>query len=210
MALVTGASRGLGRALALALAPGHHVVAVARTVGALEELDDAIRAKGGEATLAPMDVTVPEAMGQLAQGIAGRWGGLALWVHAAVHAGPLAPAGHLAPRDLDKSVAVNIRATANLIAAMGPLLGREGRAVFFDDPRGGERFFGHYGATKAAQIALARSWAAESERIGPHVLILQPRPMATATRARFHPGENRSALASPGEEAARLLPLILG
>jgi NAD(P)-dependent dehydrogenase (short-subunit alcohol dehydrogenase family) len=210
VALVTGASRGLGRALALALAPGHHVVAVARTVGALEELDDAIRAKGGEATLAPMDVTVPEAMGQLAQGIAGRWGGLALWVHAAVHAGPLAPAGHLAPRDLDKSVAVNIRATANLIAAMGPLLGREGRAVFFDDPRGGERFFGHYGATKAAQIALARSWAAESERIGPHVLILQPRPMATATRARFHPGENRSALASPGEEAARLLPLILG
>jgi NAD(P)-dependent dehydrogenase (short-subunit alcohol dehydrogenase family) len=210
VALVTGASRGLGHALALALAPSHHVVAVARTVGALEELDDAIRARGGEATLAPMDVTVPEAMGQLAQGIAGRWGGLSLWVHAAIHAGPLAPAGHLAPRDLDKSVAVNIRATANLIAAMGPLLGREGRAAFFDDPRGGERFFGHYGATKAAQVALARSWAAESERIGPRVLILQPRPMATATRARFHPGENRSALASPHEEAARLLPLILG
>ncbi len=210
VALVTGASRGLGHALALALAPGHHVVAVARTVGALEELDDAIRAKGGEATLAPMDVTVPEAMGQLAQSLAARWGGLSLWVHAAVHAGPLAPAGHLAPRDLDKSLATNVRATANLIAAMGPLLGREGRAVFFDDPRGGERFFGHYGATKAAQVALARSWAAESERIGPRVLILQPRPMATATRARFHPGENRSALASPQDEAARLLPLILG
>jgi NAD(P)-dependent dehydrogenase (short-subunit alcohol dehydrogenase family) len=210
VALVTGASRGLGHALALALAPGRHVVAVARTVGALEELDDAIRAKGGEATLAPMDVTVPEAMGQLAQSLAARWGGLSLWVHAAVHAGPLAPAGHLAPRDLDKSLATNVRATANLIAAMGPLLGREGRAVFFDDPRGGERFFGHYGATKAAQVALARSWAAESERIGPRVLILQPRPMATATRARFHPGENRSALASPQDEAARLLPLILG
>jgi NAD(P)-dependent dehydrogenase (short-subunit alcohol dehydrogenase family) len=210
VALVTGASRGLGHALAQALAPGHHVVAVARTVGALEELDDAIRAKGGEATLAPMDVTVPEAMGQLAQSLAARWGGLSLWVHAAVHAGPLAPAGHLAPRDLDKSLATNVRATANLIAAMGPLLGREGRAVFFDDPRGGERFFGHYGATKAAQVALARSWAAESERIGPRVLILQPRPMATATRARFHPGENRSALASPQDEAARLLPLILG
>lgn len=210
VALVTGASRGLGHALALALAPTHHVVAVARTVGALEELDDLIRAKGGEATLAPMDVAVPEAMGQLAQGLADRWGSLALWVHAAVHAGPLAPAGHLAPRDLDKSIATNIRATAHLIAAAGPLLGTEGRAVFFDDPRAGERFFGHYGATKAAQIALARSWAAESERIGPRVLILQPRPMATATRARFFPGENRSALASPGEEARRLLPLILG
>lgn len=210
VALVTGASRGLGHALALALAPSHHVIAVARTVGALEELDDAIRARGGEATLAPMDVTVPEAMGQLAQSIAGRWGGLSVWLHAAIHAGPLAPAGHLAPRDLDKSIATNIRATANLIAAVGPLLGREGRAVFFDDPRGGERFFGHYGATKAAQVALARSWAAESGRIGPRVLILEPRPMATATRARFHPGENRSALASPQEEAARLLPRILG
>lgn len=210
VALVTGASRGLGHALALALAPTHHVVAVARTVGALEELDDLIRAGGGEATLAPMDVAVPEAMGQLARSIADRWGGLALWVHAAIHAGPLAPAGHLAPRDLDKSIATNVRATANLIAVMGPLLGAEGRAAFFDDPRAGERFFGHYGATKAAQVALARSWAAESERIGPRVLILSPRPMATATRARFFPGENRSALASPGEEAARLLPLMLG
>ena len=209
-ALVTGASRGLGHALALLLAPTHHVVAVARTTGALEELDDLIRARGGEATLAPMDVAVPEAMGQLAQAIAARWGGLALWIHAAVEAGPLAPAGHLAPRDLDKSIATNLRATANLIAAMGPLLGAEGRAVFLDDPRGGQQFFGHYGATKAAQVALARSWAAESERIGPRVLILAPRPMATATRARFFPGEDRAALASPADEAARLLPLILG
>jgi NAD(P)-dependent dehydrogenase (short-subunit alcohol dehydrogenase family) len=209
VALVTGASRGLGHALALALAPTHHVVAVARTVGALEELDDLIRARGGEATLAPMDVTVPEAMGQLAQGIADRWGGLALWIHAAVHAGPLAPAGHLAPKDLDKSIAVNLRATANLIAAMGPLLGAGGRAVFLDDPRGGQQFFGHYGATKAAQIALARSWQAETARIGPRVLILSPRPMATATRARFHPGESREGLAAPADEAARLLPEIL-
>lgn len=209
VALVTGASRGLGHALARALAPTHHVVAVARTAGALEELDDLIRAKGGEATLAPMDVTVPEAMGQLAQSIAARWGGLSLWVHAAVQAGPLAPAGHLSPRDLDRCLAVNVRATANLIAAMGPLLGREGTAAFFDDPRGGERFFGHYGATKAAQVALARSWAAESRRIGPRVLVLEPRPMATATRARFFPGEERGALATPAAEAARLLPMIL-
>jgi len=210
VALVTGASRGLGHALALALAPTHHVVALGRTTGALEELDDMIRARGGEATLAPMDVTIPEAMGQLAQSIAARWGSLDLWVHAAVHAGPLAPAGHLASKDLDRSIATNLRATANLIAEMGPLLGREGRAVFLDDPRGGERFFGHYGATKAAQIALARSWQAEAERIGPRVLILSPRPMATATRARFYPGEDRSTLARPAEEAARLLPQILG
>ena len=210
IALVTGASRGLGHALALALAPSHHVVAVARTQGGLEEIDDRIRAKGGEATLAPMDITVPEAMRQLARAIFDRWGKLDLWVHTAIHAGPLAPAGHLAPKDLDKSIATNLRATADLIGVLSPLLGPSGRAVFFDDPRGGEKFFGHYGATKAAQLALARSWAAEGERIGPRVLILQPRPMGTATRGRFFPGEDRAALATPAQEAQRLLPLILG
>ena len=209
-ALVTGASRGLGHALALALAPTHHVVAVARTVGGLEELDDRIQAQGGQATLAPMDITVPEAMRQLARSIYGRWGGLDLWVHTAVHAGPLAPAGHLAVKDLDKSIATNLRATADLIGVLTPLLGAEGRAIFLDDPRGGEKFFGHYGATKAAQIALATSWQAEGERIGPRVTILQPRPMATATRARFFPGEDRATLATPAAEAQRLLPLILG
>jgi NAD(P)-dependent dehydrogenase (short-subunit alcohol dehydrogenase family) len=209
-ALVTGASRGLGHALALALSATHHVVAVARTVGGLEELDDRIQAQGGQATLAPMDITVPEAMRQLARSIHDRWGGLDLWVHTAVHAGPLAPAGHLAAKDFDKSVAINLRATADLIGVLTPLLGAESRAVFLDDPRGGEKFFGHYGSTKAAQIALARSWQAEGERIGPRVVILLPRPMGTATRARFFPGEDRSALATPAEEAQRLLPLILG
>lgn len=208
-AIVTGASRGLGRALALGLAPTHHVVAVARTVGALEELDDTIRAAGGQATLAPMDICEPEAMRALAAAVATRWGRLDLWVHAAVHAGPLAPAGHLAPKDLDRSLAVNVRATAALIALLAPLLGEAGRAVFLDDPRGGDRFFGHYGASKAAQMALARSWAAEGARIGPRVLILEPRPTATATRARFFPGEDRASLAAPAAEAARLLPLIL-
>ncbi|TNC73766.1 SDR family NAD(P)-dependent oxidoreductase [Rubellimicrobium roseum] len=209
-ALVTGASRGLGHALALALAPTHHVVAVARTVGALEELDDRIQAQGGQATLAPMDIAVPDAMRQLARSIHDRWGRLDLWVHTAIHAGPLAPAGHLAVKDLDKSIAINLRATADLIGVLSPLLAPESRAVFFDDPRGGQRFFGHYGATKAAQIALVRSWQAESERIGPRVLVLQPEPMATGTRARFFPGEDRSRLATPTDEVQRLLPQILG
>ena len=91
-ALVTGASRGLGAALAEALARDRPVVAVARTVGGLEELDDRIQAAGGEATLAPMDVTVPEAMQQFCRGIHDRWGGLSVWVHTAIHAAPLAPA----------------------------------------------------------------------------------------------------------------------
>ena len=81
--------------------------------------------------------------------------------------------------------------------------------MFLDDARAGEKFFGSYGASKAAQIALARSWQAETVRIGPQVLILSPRPMPTAVRARFFPGEDRGALASPAAEAARLLPAIL-
>ena len=208
-ALITGASRGLGAALALALAPTHHIIAVGRTVGALEELDDRIQAAGGQSTLAPMDITLPEAMQQLCRGIHDRWGGLHLWVHCAIHAGPLAPTAHLAPKDFDKSVAINITATARLIGYVAPLLGLTGTAIFLDDPRAGEKFFGHYGATKAAQIALARSWQAETIRTGPQIRVLTPAPMSTATRGRFYPGEDRSALATPATEAARLLPEIL-
>ena len=110
LALVTGASRGLGFALAAALgAAGWHVLAVTRTAGGLEELDDRIKAAGGSATLAPMDVTDAKAMEHLAQSVAARWGQLGLWVHAAIHAAPLAPAGHLDARDFDKSVACNLR-----------------------------------------------------------------------------------------------------
>ncbi|MDP5362564.1 MAG: SDR family oxidoreductase, partial [Paracoccaceae bacterium] len=160
--LITGASRGLGAALAKALAPTHHIIAVGKTVGALEELDDAIQALGGHATLAPMDISIDAAMQQLCRGIFDRWGNLDLWLHTAIHAAPLAPAGHIGPKDLAKSMTINIEATARLIAYVSPLLGQNGQAVFFDDPRGGAQFFGAYGATKAAQMALARSWQAES------------------------------------------------
>ncbi|WP_284165586.1 SDR family NAD(P)-dependent oxidoreductase [Frigidibacter sp. SD6-1] len=210
LALVTGASRGLGFALASALgAAGWHVLAVARTVGGLEELDDRITRAGGTATLAPLDVTDEGAMDHLAKSIATRWGGLGLWVHAAIHAPPLSPAGHLDMKDMDKALKVNLRATATLIPLMEPLLrAGNGTALFLDDPRAGEKFFGAYGATKGAQMALARSWQAETERTGPRVLIATPRPSATATRARFFPGEDRAVLADIHEEAARLLTLL--
>ncbi|MFN3644146.1 MAG: SDR family NAD(P)-dependent oxidoreductase [Gemmobacter sp.] len=212
VALVTGASRGLGFALAAALgARGHHVVAVARTVGGLEDLDDRIAAAGGAATLAPLDITDEGAMRHLCRSIFDRWGGIALWAHAAIHAAPLAPAGHIDARDWARSVAVNLAATGMLIPLVEPLLrARAGTALFLDDPRGGAPFFGAYGATKAGQIALARSWAAETARTGPHVLVLEPAPMPTATRARFYPGENRTPLADPAAEAARLLAAALG
>lgn len=206
-ALVTGASRGFGSAAAERIAArGVHVIAVARTVGGLEELDDRIRAGGGSATLAPLDVTNADAMAHLADMIAARWGGLSLWVHAAIHAAPLTPAGHIDAKDFEKSLACNLRATQVLIGALDPLLrAGSGTALFLDDPRAGEPFFGSYGTTKAAQIALARSWQAEGARIGPRVLIATPAPMPTATRARFHPGEDRSRLADPRDEAERII-----
>ena len=207
LALVTGASRGIGAALAEGLgARGWHVIAVARTVGGLEALDDRIRAANGKATLAPMDIAISEAMTQLGAAIASRWGGLDLWVHAAIHAAPLGPVAHVDAKDWSKSVAVNVTATQTLISVTEPLLrARKGRAVFFDDPRGGQKFFGAYGATKAAQIALAQSWAAEGARLGPEVIIETPPPMATALRARFFPGEDRSGLVPPADAAAPLL-----
>ncbi|KUJ80624.1 oxidoreductase [Ruegeria marisrubri] len=208
IALITGASRGLGAALAEALAPACHIVAVARTTGALEELDDRIQAKGGSATLAPMDITDPNAMATLCRGIHDRWGKLDLWLHTAIHAAPLTPAPFIDPKDWEKSISINATATSVLIPYVAPLLGQDGQAVFFDDPRAGEKFFSTYGATKAAQMALARSWAAEAVRTGPHVTIVQPAPMATALRARFHPGEDRSVLAKPADEAARIVAML--
>lgn len=208
IALITGASRGLGAGFAEALCDTHHIVAVARTTGALEELDDRIQAKGGSATLAPMDITNPDAMAQLCRSIYDRWQSVDIWVHTAVHAAPLSPADHVSDKDWEKSVAINVTATGRLIPFVAPLLGQSGTALFFDDPRGGEKFFGAYGATKAGQIALARSWAAETVNIGPKVHVLAPRPLATANRARFFPGEDRAPLAAPLEEATRLLSEI--
>ncbi|MCC1493466.1 SDR family oxidoreductase [Cognatishimia sp. F0-27] len=208
IALITGASRGLGFALAEALAPEYHVVAVARTVGALEELDDAIKAKGGEATLAPMDVSDAKAMAHLCRSVHDRWGGIDLWAHTAIHSAQLTPAAHIDAKDWKNSVQTNIAAMGHLIPYIAPLLGSEGTALFFDDPKGGEKFYGQYGPTKTAQIALARTWAAETEKTGPRVRILAPRPMATGLRNRFHPGENRDALAHPRDEAQRLLALL--
>ncbi|MEM1302688.1 MAG: SDR family oxidoreductase [Pseudomonadota bacterium] len=205
VALITGASRGLGSALAEALAPTHHIIAVARTVGALEELDDRIKTAGGQATLAPMDITKAEAMQQLCRSIHDRWGSITLWAHTAIHAAPLAPASHINEKDWTKSLQINAEATQRLIAYIAPLLGTAGQAVFFDDPAAQEKFHGTYGASKAAQMTLARAWQTETAKTGPKVSILTPAPMPTALRARFHPGEDRDRLTDPRVEAERLI-----
>jgi NAD(P)-dependent dehydrogenase (short-subunit alcohol dehydrogenase family) len=212
IALITGASRGLGAAMAEELAlQGWHVVAVARTTGALEELDDRAKAakSPGSLTLAPMDITNDDAMRHLCRSIFDRWGGLHLWVHTAVHAAPLAPTGHIDAKDWDKSVAINLRATGTLIPMVEPLLrAKSGAALFFDDANIGTKFFGAYSATKSGQITLARTWAAETAKTGPKIHIATPAPMPTATRARFFPGEDRTPLATPRTEATRILSLL--
>ena len=212
IALVTGASRGLGAAMAEELAlQGWQVVAVARTTGGLEELDDRAKAASapGALTLAPMDISNDDAMRHLCRSIFDRWGGVDLWVHAAIHAAPLAPAAHIDTKDWDKSLNINLRATGSLIPMIEPLLrARSGAALFLDDPHAGEKFFGTYSATKTGQITLARAWAAETAKTGPKVHILTPAPMPTATRARFFPGEDRAALAAPRDEAKRILGLL--
>lgn len=212
VALVTGASRGIGAAAAEWLADrGAHVVAVARTTGALEELDDRIKARGGSATLAPIDVTNEDAVAYLCRSIHDRWGKADIWVHAAIHVTALTPAPHVTAKDLDRNIATNIRAFARLIAMVEPLIAPSdmATAIFFDDTWD-EKFAGPYAMSKAAQRALVESWQAEAAKHGPAVHLLRPAPMPTATRARFYPGEDRSTLADPRDEAARLLGGVFG
>ena len=212
VALVTGASRGFGYAVAAALgAAGAQVVAVARTVGGLEDLADAIEAAGGPTpTLAPLSVTDEGGMQRLCRAIHDRWGRLDLAVHAAAHAAPLAPADHVAAKDFDASVETNLRATQRLAVNLAPLLrvAPAGTLVHVADDRAGAPFFASYGATKAAADAVMASFAAETARIGPRVLLFRPAPMPTALRARFYPTEDRARLTPCAAEAARLLAAL--
>ena len=209
IALITGASRGLGAALAETMASTHHIIAVARTTGALEELDDRVKAQGGKVTIAPMDITEKEAMAHLCRSLFERWGIIDLWAHTAIYASPLTPAAFLDAKDWEKSVAVNVTATGILIPYVAPLLREKSNAIFFEDSHSGQKFCSAYGATKAAQIALAKSWQAESSRVGPKIKIVTPSAMTTATRARFYPGEDKAILATPKAEAKRILSNII-
>ncbi|MEO0343282.1 MAG: SDR family oxidoreductase [Pseudomonadota bacterium] len=206
IALITGASRGLGFALGRALASKYHVVAVARTVGALEELDDSIQAKGGNATLVPLDLTDAEGVSRMCAAIFERWGGIDLWLHTAAHATSLSPAHHIAADDIATTIQVHVHATSDLISKVDPLLrARNGTAVFMQDDQLDKKFFGSYAAGKAAEAALFRAWAAETIKSGPTVLGFSPNPMPTGTRARFFPGEDKSALYGCANEAQRLI-----
>lgn len=203
IALITGASRGFGAAFAEEIAQTHHVIAVAKTVGGLEELDDRIQAAGGSATLVPMDITDEEALKRLCISIHERWGGVDIWCHAAIHAAPLTLAHHIDKRDWQKTLDINVTAAQQLIQNVEPLLlARMGTAIHLDDPRGGQKYFGSYGTSKTAQKALFNSWQLESKL---NILSFLAHPMPTATRARFFPGEDQSELTPCKNEAKRLI-----
>ena len=210
VALVTGASRGLGFAVAQALGrEGAHVISVARTTGALEELDDLVQAANGTTTLVPLDITDREGVARLKESIHARWTALDFWIHAAVYAPPLSPAAHSMDSDWKACVETNILATVNLISCVHPLLRRpDGTAVHVDDRVHAGKFFAAYCASKAAQRVAFESWSEEFPESGPRVTSFSPRAMPTGTRARFYPGEDKDRLSPPEREAGELLALL--
>jgi NAD(P)-dependent dehydrogenase (short-subunit alcohol dehydrogenase family) len=205
IAVVTGASRGIGRAAAIALAKaGAHVVAVARTQGALEELDDEIRAATGEsATLVPMDIAEGDGLDQLGLALHERFGRLDVVVHAAAMLGPMTPVFHVDPKQWERTVAVNLTATFRLIRSFEPLLRKSERprAIFLTSGRAirPKAFWGPYGVTKAALENLVRTWADELEQTKIRAVLLDPSVMRTKMRAEAMPGEDPTTLPDPSE-----------
>lgn len=210
VAVVTGASRGLGAAAAFALAEaGAHVVLVARTVGGLEAVDDKIQAIGGTATLVPFDLMELDKIDALAGSLHGRFGRTDIIVGNAGMLGALTPVAHLDPKTWDKLLALNVTVNARMIRAFDPLLRASdaGRAIFVTAgaARKPEAYWGPYAATKAALEALARSWAMELERTAVKVNLLDPGAIATGLRAQAFPGEPTGHASDP----AKLAPLFI-
>lgn len=214
LALVTGASRGIGAATAEALAAeGAHVVLTARTATDLETVEERIHAAGGSATIAPMDLTEGDSIARLAQAIAGRWEALDVLVLNAAMLGTLGPVAQIDGKELNKVLTLNVLAQQALIAAFDPLLRRSeaGRVIAVSSSVGAvsRAYWGAYAASKAALESLATAYAQEVGNVtGIKVAILNPGPTATVMRARAFPGENPATLKPPsavGDAIVRLL-----
>jgi NAD(P)-dependent dehydrogenase (short-subunit alcohol dehydrogenase family) len=213
VALVTGASRGIGYFTALELAKaGAHVVACARTVGGLEDLDDAIKAIGGSATLVPFDLADMSAIDALGASIFERWGKLDILVANAGVLGVISPIGHIEAKVFEKVMTINVTATWRLIRSVDPLLTRSeaGRAVILSSAAAHRcrPFWGAYSASKAAVEALSRTWAGETETTPLRVTSVDPGATRTAMRAQAVPGENPETLPHPSEVAKAMMPLL--
>ncbi|MDQ0326566.1 NAD(P)-dependent dehydrogenase (short-subunit alcohol dehydrogenase family) [Rhodopseudomonas julia] len=212
IAVVTGATRGIGYFAAKAMAEaGAHVVAVARTQGALEELDDEIRAAGGACTLVPLDLTDGPGIDRLGGAINERWGRLDILLANAGILGTLSPLGHVQAKDWDKVMAINVTANWRLIRSLDPLLKRSeaGRAIFISSgvAHSLKPFWGPYAVSKAALEALARTYAHETQKSPIKVVMVDPGAMRTAMRAQAMPGEDPETLPHPSEIAPDLVKL---
>jgi NAD(P)-dependent dehydrogenase (short-subunit alcohol dehydrogenase family) len=215
IALVTGATRGIGYALTLALArAGAHVVATGRTQGALEELDDAVRAAGSTATLVPLDTRDLPGIYRLAAALNERHQRLDVLIGNAAIAGQRSPLGHVDAKAWDEAMAVNVTANFHLIRAMDPLLRRAsaGRVVFMTSGAAthARAYSGPYSISKAALNVLARTYAAETDTTTPvRVNLFNPGPTRTRMRAQVMPGEDPMTLPTPEQVAETIVPLCL-
>jgi len=213
IALVTGASRGIGYTLAKELArAGAHVVAVARTQGALEELDDEIRGFGGSATLVPLDLTDLEGIDRLGGALWQRFGRLDVLIGNAGLLGPTGPLSHAGPKDFEKMLTVNVTANWRLVRSMEPLLklAPAGRAVFLTSgaARRIRPFWGPYAMSKAALEVMVATWAMELEITPVKVNLINPGPLRTKMRAQAMPGEDAETLDRPIVLVPKLMELV--
>ncbi len=212
LALVTGASRGIGAATARTLAAaGYHVVLTARTAAGLEDVENSIHDAGGSATIAPLDLTDGDSIGRLASAISGRWDALDLLVLNAAMLGTLTPVPHIDPKEFAKVMTLNVTAQATMIAAFDPMLraSKDARVVGITSSVGAapRAYWGAYGASKAAFDTLLGAYADEtSGRI--KVAIVDPGATRTAMRARAYPGEDPATLKGTEVVAARIADLL--
>ncbi len=212
VAVVTGASRGIGRAAALALAEaGAHVIAVARTQGALEDLDDAIRKVGPSATLVPLDLTDYDGIDRLGAAINDRWKRLDIVVGNAGILGNLMPIGHITPKVWSQVMDINVTANWRLIRSFDPLLRMSdaGRAIFVTSGAAAKckAYWGPYSVSKAALEALVRTYAAENETTNVKAMLLNPGPLRTDMRRAAMPGEDPETLKTPEDLAPHFVRL---
>lgn len=213
VALVTGASRGIGKAAALALAiAGAHVILVARTVGGLEDTDDEIQQAGGSATLVPLDVKDFAALDRLGASIYERWGKLDAFLGNAGVLGAITPLSHLEPKVFQELVDVNVTSNWRMIRSFDPLLraSNAGRALFVTSGAAQMHrpFWGGYAMAKAALESLVLTYAAECAGTNVKVNLLSPGPLRTAMRARAMPGEDPQSLAPPEAVAPLIVDLL--
>jgi NAD(P)-dependent dehydrogenase (short-subunit alcohol dehydrogenase family) len=212
-ALITGASRGIGRAAALALAgAGAHVILVARTTGGLEETDDAIQKIGGTATLVPMNLRDFDAIDRLGASIYERWGKLDAMLGNAGVLGTLTPLAQITPKGFAEVMEVNVTANWRLIRSMDPLLRQSdaGRVLFVSSGAAKRHtpYWGAYAVSKAALEMLALTYAAECRETNLKVNLLNPGPMRTAMRAKAMPGEDPATLPTPDEIAPQIVEML--